>query len=320
MNLSHTTWAVLGLLAGCGQPAASGWSGYAEGDYLYIAAPLAGRLDRLAVRAGDPVKQGAPLFALDAVAEQAAVAEAQAKLRASDAQAQNTTKGRRPDELAVVRSQLVQARAQAALAKAAWQRQKELIDKGFVSAAQLDTATATLRQAEGRVAELESSLRVAQLPARSDEREAAEASAASAREAVRQGEWRVAQKQQTAPADAQVAEVFYRQGEFVAAGQPVLSLLPPGSIKARFYVPEAQLAQIALGQTVRLSCDGCGEPVAARISRIGTAPEFTPPVIYSNAQRARLVYLVEAQPEAVAAARLRPGQPLDVSPVPKVGS
>lgn len=312
--------ALFALLSACGQPAATGWSGYAEGDFVYVAAPIAGRLDRLAVRAGDAVQQGAPLFALDAVAEQAAVAEAQARARASDAQAKNTATGRRPDELAVVRSQLVQARAQAALAKSAWQRQKELVDKGFVSAAQLDTATATLRQAEGRVAELESSLRVAQLPARSDEREAAEASAASAREAVRQGEWKVAQKQQTAPADAQVSEVFFRQGEYVGAGQPVLSLLPPGAVRALFYVPEAELAGLALGQVVQLSCDGCGDPVAARISRIATAPEFTPPVIYSNAQRARLVYRIEARPEAGAAARLHPGQPLDVRPVARAAS
>ncbi|MCB2018668.1 MAG: HlyD family efflux transporter periplasmic adaptor subunit, partial [Hydrogenophaga sp.] len=303
----------IGLLAAltvaCSQPAATGWSGYAEGDYVYIASPIGGRLDKLAVRAGDQVKQGDALFALDAVAEEAAVSQAEAQAKASAAQAQNTTKGRRPDEIAALRAQLAQANAQAALAKSAFQRQKSLVDQGFVSASQLDSATATLKQAEQRVAELQSNLRVAQLPARSDERQAAEATAASAREAVRASEWRVAQKQQAAPADALVAEVFYRQGEYVGAAQPVVSLLPPGAIKARFYVPEADLAGLSLGQAVTLSCDGCGEAIRARISRIATAPEFTPPVIYSNAQRARLVYLVEAMPEAAQATRLHPGQP-----------
>lgn len=307
---------LLGLLAACSPPATSGWSGYAEGDYVYLAAPIAGRLDRLAVQAGDQVRRGATLFALDAQAEQAAADEARARVKASDAQAENTAKGRRPEELAVIRAQLEQARAQAALARSAWLRQKELVDRGFVSAAQMDTAAATLRQADAKVNELDRALRVATLPARSDERAAAQAQAESARQSLRQSEWRVAQKEQIAPADAQVAEVFYRPGEYVAAGQPVLSLLPPGSLKARFYVPEAQLAQIGLGQGVRLSCDGCGEPVPARISRMATAPEFTPPVIYSNAQRARLVYLVEARPEPAAATRLRPGQPLDVVPDP----
>ncbi len=321
--MNRTWWmhCALTLLAGCGQPATEGWSGYAEGDYLYIAGPIAGRLDRLTVRAGDLVKQGASLYALDALAEQASADEAQARVKASDALAENTAKGRRPEELSVIRAQLEQERAQAVLARSAWQRQNELVDRGFVSAAQLDAAAAALRQSNARVTELDNALRVATLPARSDERLAAQAQAESARQSLRQSEWRVAQKQQTSPSDAQVAEVFYRQGEYVAAGQPVLSLLPPGSLKARFYVPESQLAQIALGQAVRLSCDGCGEPVSARISRIASSPEFTPPVIYSNVQRARLVYLVEARPEAVAAAaRLRPGQPLDVSAVPKGGA
>lgn len=304
--------AVASLLAGCGDPEKSGWSGYAEGDYVHIAAPLAGRLDVLSVKAGDAVRRGDALFALDAAAEQAAVAESRARLRASEAQRQNLATGRRPDELAVVRAQLAQARAQAVLARAAWQRQKELVDKGFVSAAQLDSATATLRQADGRVAELESGLRVAALPARSDERRAAEAGVESAREALNQGEWRLEQKHQAAPADAVVAEVFFRAGEWVAAGQPVVSLLPPSSVKALFFVPEAELASLAPGQPVRLFCDGCGAPVSARISRIATAPEFTPPIIYSNAQRARLVYRVEAVPDAGEAPRLHPGQPLDV--------
>lgn len=317
MGLLPAALALLAGVSGCGQPAPTGWSGYAEGDHVYIAAPIGGRLDRLAVRAGDPVKQGDPLFALDAEAEQAAVAQAEAQAQASAAHARNTDKGRRPDELAAVRAQLAQANAQAALAQSAWRRQKALVDQGFVAASQLDSATATLRQAEQRVAELQSNLRVAQLPARSDERQAAEATAASAREAVRAGAWRVAQKQQAAPADAQVAEVFYRQGEYVGAGQPVVSLLPPGAVKARFYVPEAELAALALGQSVTLSCDGCGAAVNARISRIATAPEFTPPVIYSNAQRARLVYLVEAKPDPAQAMRLHPGQPLDVHPAAK---
>jgi HlyD family secretion protein len=91
-----------------------------------------------------------------------------------------------------------------------------------------------------------------------------------------------------------------------------LSLLPPGNLKARFFVPEAEIASVAPGQAVTLQCDGCGAPIAARVSRIATQAEYTPPVIYSNAQRSKLVFMVEAQPDAKDATRLRPGQPLDV--------
>ena len=163
-----------------------------------------------------------------------------------------------------------------------------------------------------RVAELDAALRVAQLPARPDERMAARAGASAADEAARQSAWRLAQKVQHAPAAGQIADTYFRVGEWVAPGQPVVSLLPGGAVKARFFVGETEVATLAAGQPVSIRCDGCGAPIAARISRIATQAEFTPPVIYSNAQRARLVFMVEARPQDADAARLRPGQPLDV--------
>jgi len=95
-------------------------------------------------------------------------------------------------------------------------------------------------------------------------------------------------------------------------GAPVLALLPAGAVKARFFVNEQQLGALALGQPVTIQCDGCGPPLAARISRIATQAEYTPPVIYAQAQRDRLVFMVEARPVSADAARLKPGQPLDV--------
>lgn len=299
-------------LVACSEPAPTAWSGYAEGDYVYVAVPIGGQLDQLSVQAGDRVERGDGLFALDAQAELGAQAEAQARLAGARAQAADTTKGRRSDELAVTRAQLAQARAAAVLAQAVWTRQQDLVRQGFVSPAGADAAKATLDQARGRVAELEAALRVGTLPARNDQRDAAQAQVDAQAEVLRQTEWRLAQKQQHAPLAAQVADVFFRVGEYVQPGQPVLSLLPPGGTKARFYVREDEVASLATGQWVSVSCDGCGDPVPARISHIATGPEFTPPVIYSNAQRAKLVFMVEAKPRDGEGARLHPGQPLDV--------
>jgi len=93
----------------------------------------------------------------------------------------------------------------------------------------------------------------------------------------------------------------------------VVSLLPAANVKARFYVPEPQLQSLAMGAGVRLRCDGCGAPIAAKVTFISTRPEYTPPVIYSNEQRAKLVFLIEARPSPADAAKLRPGQPLSVA-------
>jgi HlyD family secretion protein len=301
-----------GVLGACGPKADPAWAGYVEGEYVYVASPIAGALTTLTVQRGDEVKRGAPLFALDDQAERAAREEAAARASGAGAQAADLAKGKRDQEIAVVQAQIAQARAQAVQASADLARQEALVKQGFVSTSRLDDVRAAARQARARVAELEASLRVAHLPARSDERDAAAASTDAARYALEQARWREQQKQQSAPADARVADTFFRAGEWVGAGQPVVSLLPPGATKARFFVPEGELGAIAIGQAVSLACDGCSAPVAARISFIATKAEYTPPVIYSNSQRARLVFMVEARPDPKDALRLRPGQPIDV--------
>ena len=306
-------WVGLLGLSACTPPAATGWSGYAEGEYLLLAAPVAGTLANLAVRNGQAVARGAALFTLESVADAAALDEAQARLSSAQAQARNTDSGRREPELAVTRAQLDQARAQAALARDELARQSQLVAQGFVTPARLVEARTAVAQAQAHVAELDAALASARLPARPDERDAARAQANAASAALAQSAWRLRQKTQAAPADGQIAETFFRAGEFVPAGQPVLSLLPAGAVKARVFVPEAEIATLAPGAQVRLSCDGCGAPLAARVSFIATRAEYTPPVIYSNSQRSRLVFMVEARPEPPDAARLRPGQPLDVT-------
>jgi len=303
-------------LAGCQPAPPAGWSGYAEGDYVYVAAPVAGRLQRLDVQAGAAVRAGAPLFALDGQTERDAAEVAQAQLATARAQAADLQTGRRPDEIAQTQAQLAQARAQARLNQADAARQSALVAQGAVSRMEADAARTAAEASAQRVAELEAALRTARQPARVQARAAAQAQADAAAGTLAQQHWRLAQTVQSAPADAEVADTFFRVGEWVAAGQPVLALLPPGERKARFFVPEAEVGALKPGDAVLLACDGCGAPIAARISRIATEPEYTPPVIYSNAQRAKLVFMVEARPGAADAPRLKPGQPLDVRRAP----
>jgi len=305
----------LALMAGCSDKAPEAWTGYAEAELVYIAPPVAGRLTTLAVRSGEAVTAGQVLFELDATPEIAADAEAQARAQSARAQAQDADKGRRAPELAVTRAQVDQARAAERLASIDLTRQQELLAQGFVSKARVDDAATTLAQARARVVELDAALQVARLPAREDERTSARALAEAAQSNRAQTAWRVDQKRQSAPMPARVQDVFLRPGEWVNAGQPVLALLPPANRKARFYVPQAVIGGLKLDAVVNLHCDGCGAAIPARISFIASGPEYTPPVIYSNQQRDKLVFLVEARPvEAEDAERLHPDQPLDVRP------
>ena len=129
---------------------------------------------------------------------------------------------------------------------------------------------------------------------------------------ARQGEWSFDQKQQFAPANAFVQDTLYRQGEWVAAGNPVVVLLPPENLKVRFFVPQEILPKIKTGETVNVSFDGAPKNYSATINYISTQNEFTPPVIYNRENRAKLVFMIEAKFAPTDAAAVRPGQPVDV--------
>src|SRR5438477_88800 len=125
--------------------------------------------------------------------------------------------------------------------------------------------------------------------------------------------WRLAQRAIAAPVSGRVSDTYYVVGDWVPAGGVVASLLPPGNIKIRFYVPENELGRLSAGQMVTFACDACGSASSARITFIANRAEFTPPVLYSKENRAKLVYLVEARPATDAAGNLNPGQPVDVT-------
>jgi HlyD family secretion protein len=122
---------------------------------------------------------------------------------------------------------------------------------------------------------------------------------------------RLIRRKLASPVTGSVQQVYYRPGEMVPAGRPIVALLPPGNLKVRFYVPEAALPRLGYGDVIKVNCDGCPADITAHISFIASAAEFTPPVIYSREERSKLVFLVEALPDKPEA--LRVGQPIDVA-------
>jgi HlyD family secretion protein len=232
-------------LAGCGRPANDRFQGYVEGDLIFVGPDEMGRVETLAVREGDRVAVGQPIFSVDRELQAADVAAAEAAL----------TNG-----------------------KATFDRAVALLKTSAGTQKALDDAQAALREAEARLV--------------------------SART-------RLARRQVASPAEGTIQQVYYRPGELVPAGRPIVSLLPPGNVKVRFFVPEAALPRLSPGAPVTVSCDGCREPIPAKISFISRTAEYTPPVIYSLEERAKLVFLVEARPERPDS--LRVGQPVSVA-------
>ncbi|HWV51266.1 efflux RND transporter periplasmic adaptor subunit [Pseudorhodoplanes sp.] len=129
---------------------------------------------------------------------------------------------------------------------------------------------------------------------------------------------RLTRRRVLSPVTGLVQQVYYRAGETVPASRAIVSILPPGNMKVRFYVPEPMLARLAIDDPISFACDGCPEGMTGKISFISRYAEYTPPVIYSQQERHKLLYLIEAMPNDPAA--LRVGQPVDVTVAPKPAS
>jgi HlyD family secretion protein len=178
-----------------------------------------------------------------------------------------------------------QNQATLANARQAFERAQQLLKSGSGTQKAFDEAQAALREAEAR---------------------------------LNSSQTRLARRKVFSPATGTVQQVYYRPGEMVAASRPVLSLLPPGNMKIRFFVPEAELPKFFYGEMVRISCDGCADDIKARVSFLAKSAEFTPPVIYSLEERAKLVFLIEARTDTPE--KLRVGQPVSVSTLPQEAS
>ncbi len=298
--------------SGCARREASGWQGYLEGEFVYVAAPLGGRLDHLSVRRGARVEKGAELFALEAASELAAQREAADRLRSAQARLEDLKKGSRPSELSALEARVQQARATAELSQSELGRQEELFKAKVISAADLDRARLTHERNTRAIEEPAAHLATARLGGRSDAIAAAAAETAAAIAARDRTDWAVAQKTQVAPQAAFVHDTLFREGEFVPAGSPIVALLPPESLKVRFFLPEADFAALKAGDRVRVSVTGRAAALEARVSYLSTRPEFTPPILYNRDNRAKLVFMVEAAIDPAVARDLHPGQPVDV--------
>jgi HlyD family secretion protein len=140
----------------------------------------------------------------------------------------------------------------------------------------------------------------------------AEAALRTAQARLNSAQTRLARRKVLSPVAGSIQQVYYRAGELVPAGKPIVAILPPSNLKLRFFVNEAMLPKLNIGDPVSVSCDGCEPGITANISFISRSSEFTPPVIYSMDERSKLVFMIEARPPE-RPERLRVGQPVTVT-------
>lgn len=296
-------------------PGQNAWLGAVDAKLTLVGPLAAGRLDAVQVHKGDDVKAGDVLFVLDAATAKAQVAQAEAAVVTAQKSRDDLLSGKRPEELAVYDAQLAEAKANLALAEADFSRTDTLVIRGVTAQAQFDKVKAAVDAAQARLAQIEASKAAAQLPAREDVQAAAASRIQEAEAALALARQHVNDLTTHAPVAGRVDDVFFAAGEVVASGQPVVSLLPPEALVLRFYVPEAARSKLSPGTPVHFTCDGCATALSAKVSHVFAQPEYTPPVIYSENARGKLVYQVEAAIDG-AHPELQPGLPVQVEPLP----
>lgn len=301
---------LLTLLTACGKE--DYYSGYIEGEYIYIASSLSGHLTELSVSRGDWLKTGDPLFQLDNENENFLANEALQNLKAAESQLDNMKKGKREVEITALKATLEQAKTLQHIAETRFNRNNKLAKTGAVSQDQFDESQSVYERSKLDVIEREAELELGLLGSRTDEISAAEATVKAKQADLDLAQWRLSEKRLSSSVEGYVQDTLYRVGEWVPAGRPVVSLLPPANIKVRFFVPENKLATIQLDQTVHIVCDACDESIPATINYVSSEAEFTPPVIYSRESREKLVYMIEAKIAPEKAKLLHPGQPIEI--------
>jgi HlyD family secretion protein len=290
------------LLAACEQPRNDHWLGYVEGELALIAPPQAGWITSLNVARGAHVKPGQALFTLDAIRELAARDNANAQIAAAKELA-----GQATAQIAQAQAQQTQIDADIAKNQKELERQQELVRIGGSPRRDLEARkrpmTAHVHR-RNQAAAVQSQAAAA--------RRQADAQARQGEANLKTAEFNLSERTVSALVAGEVQDLYFRQGEYANAGSPVVALLPPANVFARFFVPEAQVAKLTLGMQVHISCDGCAANMTGTISFIASQAEFTPPVIYSVGNRERLVFKVEAR--VADGLPVRPGVPIEVWP------
>jgi HlyD family secretion protein len=312
------------VLASCGaaawwwfgsRAASTQWQGYIEADFVRLAPTQPGQLVALNVARGDKVKAGALLFVQDEAGDKAARDQATAQLAQAEAKLHDLQAASRDTEIQQAEAQLTDMRAARDRIAQDLARNMQLLRTGAATKQLVEQETADVTSASAHVDQAEARLKQMREPTgRQQAIQEQQGAVDAARAALAEAEWRLEQRRVTAPATGTIVDTYARPGEMLMAGTPVVELLPPENVFVRFFVPEPLLPSIRLGERMAIHCDVCGDGIMADVSFISPQAEYTPPVIYSQASRGKLVYLIEARPEGDAV-KLNPGQPVDVRPL-----
>lgn len=301
---------LIACLCACNQSEPTSYQGYVEGENIYLASPYSGILEQLAVQRGQHVTKDQLLFQLDPDPERLRVEQSASDLQQAKHQLQDLIQPRRKPEIELIQAQIAQVDANLTLAKIRVSRNEQLYKKNATDKDTLDEAVATMQAQQKQKEQYLADLKLAQMGDRDERILAQKAQVKTAEEKLADATWQLQQKTIKAPADGIIFDTYFRQDEFVASQQPVLSLLTPDNVRIEFFVPVTDLSKLKLGQTITFQCYGCETTSEARVSYISPEAQYIPPLVYSRENTEKLVFRIKAQLSTFN--QYKPGQPVTV--------
>lgn len=240
-----------------------------------------GRLAELLVDQGDEVVAGQLLARMDYGDLASGIRQAQARIQELQARLAEQQAGERPQVIAAAQARVDAARSQVDLAQRELERIQALVQAGVVARSELDQRSARLEQAQADLRAAQQELERLQLGSRPETLQQIQAQIAQAQAELAQRQSRLADTEVRAPFSGVVVQRFAEVGSFVApttaasdataASSSSILALAQG-IEVRAEVPEAQIAQVRVGQPVEIrSLAYPDRVVQGRVKRIATA-------------------------------------------------
>ena len=250
------------------------YNGYIDADMTYLASNFAGRLDNLLVRRGQQVNKDQLLFQLEQTNNDYIIGMSELTQK----------------QLLAQKEELL---SQQAYAENNYHRILAMRKKDAASQNDLELARTNFIILNNKLAAIDLQIKASALD-------------------TADKNWEKKRKQNYAKTNGIVYDTYFNQGEYVQAGQPIVSLITKNNIKAVFFVPEPYLSHLSLNQRIRIVTDGDSQPARGTISYIAHVAQYTPPIIYSKEERSRLVFRIEAHIEHPNLERIHLGQPVAI--------
>jgi len=298
-------------LAACDQGHDDTFQGYIEGSNVFLSAPFSGTLMHLPFERGADVHQGDLVFQLDPNPEAMGLKQAETLLREGQFILEDTKSSKREAEIKAAIAQVKQTEARLRLANLREQRYEYLYKKRAGNLDSADEARSQVIELEALKIQREAELELAKLGGRKNKIEQLQARVEFLLEKIHLAKWELDQKTGYATEDGSVFDTYYREGEWVAAGTPVLALLLSKYIYIEFFVPVSMLSKLKLNQTIYFTCDGCAKNNEAKLDYIAREAEYVPPLVYSRDNYEKLVFRIRAKP--LKPNLFKPGQPVTIT-------